>query len=552
MIKENQKYIYNSTIRSVFNKIYKKYPKNIFLKNSLTSRKEKKNTYTYKDVKKLINKNIIFFKTNNFIIGDRIAVMIGNTAEYFILKLSLNYYGLSCVPINMELSTKEIQYILNNSNSKYIICLNQNLNYVKNILIRKMKKKIGLLKFKSDNQLEFLIKGRLSKNINPKKLTAKLESSILYTSGTTGLPKGCILSHEYEINAGYSYASQKGYISFKRGKERLYNCLPVHHVNSGVLSFFAMMITANCQIQSERFSVKSFWLDIDDSKATVFHYLGVMVSLLIRNKNYKFQNKNNLRIGVGAGIDPSLHKKFERKFSVPMIELWGMTEMVRCIYDNEKTRQVGKKCFGKASNSLETKVINKKGEEIFNSQGNFLIRFNKNSPKTGFFTMYNKNKAATKKAWKNGWFNTGDIVIKDRSGNHYFVDRSKNIIRRAGENISSSEVEQAILNLKYIINCCVLPIDHEYYEEEVFAFINVSNKIKKNETTAKNILKDLIRSTSYFKLPCYIKFLNDLPLTSSQKTNRGELKKFMLSLKKNDYYNLEDYKRSLKINKLFI
>ena len=141
MIKKNQNYIYNSTIRSVFNKIYKKYPKNIFLKNSLTSSKEERNAYTYKDVKLLINKNIIFFKTNNFIIGERIAVMIGNTAEYFILKLSLNYYGLSCVPINMELSTKEIQYILSNSNSKYIICLNQNLNYVKNILIRKIKKK---------------------------------------------------------------------------------------------------------------------------------------------------------------------------------------------------------------------------------------------------------------------------------------------------------------------------------------------------------------------------------------------------------------------------
>ena len=71
-----------------------------------------------------------------------------------------------------------------------------------------------------------------------------------------------------------------------------------------------------------------------------------------------------MRIGVGAGIEPSLHKKFEKRFKVPMIELWGMTEMVRCIFDNQKNRKIGKRCFGKATFGLETKVINKYGNEV--------------------------------------------------------------------------------------------------------------------------------------------------------------------------------------------
>ena len=158
----------------------------------------------------------------------------------------------------------------------------------------------------------------------------------------------------------------------------------MHHVNSGILSFFAMLITANCQIQAERFSVKNFWKDIKLSNATVFHYLGVMAPLLLKNKKNKIENKNSLRIGVGAGIEPSLHKKFEKRFKVPMIELWGMTEMVRCIFDNEKNRKIGTRCFGKATHGLETKVINKNGNEIFNSEGEFLIRFNNKNLKLVF------------------------------------------------------------------------------------------------------------------------------------------------------------------------
>ena len=126
---------------------------------------------------------------------------------------------------------------------------------------------------------------------------------------------------------------------------------------------------------------------------------------------------------------------------------------------------------------------------------------------------------------ENGWFITGDIVIKDKKGNHYFVDRAKNIIRRSGENISSAEIEQSLLKLKYIVNCCAIPIFHRYYEEEVFAFIVVSKEIKRNIITAKNILKEVNESLAYFKLPCYIKFINSLPLTSSQKNKQRRIKK---------------------------
>ena len=183
-------------------------------------------------------------------------------------------------------------------------------------------------------------------------------------------------------------------------------------------------MTGNCHIQAKRFSASEFWNDIKQTKATIFHYLGVMVTILFKQNNNSAFN-NNLRLGVGAGIEPSLHYKFEKKFKIPMIELWGMTEMVRCIIDNSKKRIIGKRCFGEISYGLESKVVDDKGMQIYNKPGLFFIRFNKKNPKLGFFNGYNKNKTATLDAWKKGWFNTGDIVIKDKSGKHYFVDREK-------------------------------------------------------------------------------------------------------------------------------
>ena len=312
-------------------------------------------------------------------------------------------------------------YIIKHSECKLIISNNIYLNNIKKILI-KHRYKSGLSLFEK-NKLTTIKKIKrkyLYKNI---RLSPSDEASLLYTSGTTGKPKACILSHYYEINAGYSYTMKKGLIALKEGKERIYNCLPVHHVNSGVLSFYAALLTGNCQIQAKRFSSKAFWKDIKYSKATVFHYLGVIASILLKQKYNKIEEKNNLRLGIGAGIEPNLHADFEKRFRVPMLELWGMTEMVRCIYDYKKNRKIGKRCFGKPDNSLEVKVIDNRGENLINKEGELLIRHSNEIPDKGFFSGYYKNKKATQTIWKNNWFHTGDIVIKDRKGYLYFVDR---------------------------------------------------------------------------------------------------------------------------------
>ena len=545
MLNTKKNYLKNINIYEVFLKISNKYPNNIFLSYPSRTSNAKTVNYTYNQVLLQIENFSNYFNSLRLRAKNRVSIMIGNVPEFFILKLALNSMGISCVPINADLSIREINYIINHSNSKLLIADSKYTRALKSLEVIKSRKILlriyenGKIIRKSDNKVK-------RTNYKKKKINSNYESSLLYTSGTTGKPKACILTHEYEINAGLNYIKKKDFISLKKNNERIYNCLPVHHVNAGILSFYAALMTANCQIQSDRFSASNFWREIKYSKATVFHYLGVMASLLLKNNRSIFEKNNSLRVGVGAGIEPSLHKLFEKRFKIPMIELWGMTEMVRCIFDHKKDRDIGMRCIGNPQNICEIKVVNELGKKVNNKPGEMLIRYSKRYPRQGFFNGYYKDKKATSHAWEGGWFKTGDLVIRKKNKKIYFLDRKKNIIRRAGENISATEVEAVLMSESNIKNCAVISYPHNIYEEEVLSFIILKNDVPPSLSIAKGILHSLNKKISYFKLPGFIQFCNKLPISSSQKIEKRKLTNNLNKEEPLFFFDLCKLKTSLK------
>ena len=136
----------------------------------------------------------------------------------------------------------------------------------------------------------------------------------------------------------------------------VFNPLPAFHINAGIVAFFGVMLTGNCLIQPQRFSARTWWKDIGESRATVFHYLGVVIAVLLADRSAGPEVLGHLRVGVGAGVEPALHVEFERRFGIPLIEVWGMTEMCRVMSMWQEPRRIDTRAFGRARDDLEVQV----------------------------------------------------------------------------------------------------------------------------------------------------------------------------------------------------
>jgi crotonobetaine/carnitine-CoA ligase len=350
-------------------------------------------------------------------------------------------------------------------------------------------------------------------------------ASILYTSGTTGRPKGCLLSHRYELAAGAWYATRDGLVTFGEACERIYNPLPVFHVNASIFSFYCAMLRGNCQIQTDRFQPSRWWSEVHDSRASVVHYLGVVVPMLLNQPPHPFERDHQVRFAIGAGVDPQRHAEFEARFGFPLVEIWGMTEMVRAVFDSDSPRRIGTRAFGRTRPGLEVRVVDDADLEIPDgTPGELLVRHSAATPRKDCFSGYLDDAAATAHAWRGGWFHTGDIVIRDPDGLLHFIERRKNIIRRSGENIAAAEVEALLHTHPLVEQAAVLAVKDEVREEEVLACIVLKAAAPPDRAQVVRTLFDFCNAgLAYYKTPGWIWFTDAIPTTGTQKVQKHQI-----------------------------
>ena len=462
------------------------------------------------------------YANTGLVSGDRVAILLENKPQFFFHWFALNALGICVVPINGELMIDEASYIIGNSDARCAVGFADKVDYLKDVI-----ENAGLaIPVVVDTKINELMV------TNPTQTAAAIslesECAILYTSGSTGKPKGCLLSNEYFILSGAKYRDAPGYCTLSKGKERLITPLPLVHMNAMACSSMGMMMSGGCLIQLDRFHPRSWWQTVRDSRATAIHYLGVMPAILLQLPVDNDDFSGQLKFGYGAGVNPSHHAAFESRFGFPLIESWGMTETgnTNCIAAFEEPRHVGTSCIGKQPNTIDIKLIDESGQQVADGEpGELLVRAKGTDPKRGFFSGYYKNDDATQEAWEGGWLHTGDIVRQGSDGSYHFVDRLKNVIRRSGENISALEVEATMSLCQEIAAVGVAAVPDEIRGDEVMASVILSKGTVPSREIAEDIFSIAKQSLAYFKLPGYIAFVDELPLTASNKPQRAELKK---------------------------
>ena len=457
--------------------------------------------------------------------GHRVGLLLENRPAFFTHWLALNSLGISIVPIHADLRPTEWTYLIGHSE----MCLAVTLPSKEGAL-RAAAAEAGT----TLDTIRPDVAGRIPAARSPARLGREpigrnSECALLYTSGTTGRPKGCRLANGYFLRAGEWYLGLHDLAEVVPDVDRFITPLPLSHMNALAFSSMAAILSGGCIVQLDRFHPKTWWQSVRDSRATIVHYLGVMPAMLLATPASELDRKHKVRFGFGAGVDARHHAAFEARFGFPLLEAWAMTETgaAACIMAHREPRHVGTNCFGRAPASLQTRVVTDKGADAgVNVPGELLVRAAGTDPRKDFFIGYLKDDQATAQAWADDWFHTGDVVRRSAEGDFHFVDRRKNVIRRSGENISALEVEGVLDQHPAVAASAVAATPDSVRGDEVLACIVLrkADNQPPPEKIASSIVRHVLGRLAYFKAPGYVAFVDALPLTTSQKIQRGELR----------------------------
>jgi acyl-CoA synthetase (AMP-forming)/AMP-acid ligase II len=480
---------------------------------------------SYRQVQEQVTELAAALQQKGYGPGFRVMLLLENRPQFFVWLLALNRIGASVVPVNPDLRHSELTYMAGHSEPSLIVGLANRCD--------------ELAAAASDAGLSVPViapgdpvpqpgtAGAVALRVDETGEALggeEMEAALLYTSGTTGNPKGCILTNTYFLEAGRWYAEAGGLCALTPNGERMITPLPIFHMNAMAYSFMAMVAVGGCLTVLDRFHPSSWWRSVRESGATCLHYLGVMPSMLMGAPEEPADRDHSVRFGFGAGVDPKLHAAFEARFGFPLVEAWAMTETGAgaVICANQLPRRVGESCLGKPGPELEVRIVDTDGYVSKSGPGELAGPREGRDPRRGFFAGYFKNPEATDEAWADGWFHTGDIVRREADGSMFFVDRKKNVIRRSGENIAAVEVESALMRHPAVKAAAVAAVADPVRGDEVFACLKVDGE--PGEALALEIVGWCLGQLAYYKAPGYVAFVDALPLTSTQKIQRRELK----------------------------
>lgn len=453
--------------------------------------------------------------------GQRVALLLENRPDFYRHWLALNALGASLVPINPDYRLEELRYLLTHSEAALAVALPAYLPLV--------REAIGGA---SVDCHAVSPEAAAAGPPRPTKAPAEdvpgptTEAALLYTSGTTGRPKGCILTNAYFLYWGERYSTEGGHISLRPGEDRLLQPLPTFHINAIANGFSAMATIGACQVQLDRFHPRSWWDEAVETGATCFHYLGVMPAMLMNLPPGPNDRAHSMRYGMGGGIDPKRHADFEERFGTVLTEGFAMTEggATSLFVDAVEPRRRGTRCMGYVRPHQEMMLVDDGGAEITGAgTGEMLLRHAGADPKKGFFAGYYKDPAATQAAWAGGWFHTGDVIRRDADGYLYFVERKKNIIRRSGENIAPAEIELVLRRHEAVAEVAVVDAPDPVRGDEVLAFVQTRDGAAGDAALAADLFALCNEQLAYYKAPGYVAFLDSFPVTSTQKVKRGEV-----------------------------
>lgn len=337
-------------------------------------------------------------------------------------------------------------------------------------------------------------------------------SVVLYTSGTTGPSKGVVLTHNANFRLARTMSEAAG---FERD-EVLITAFPLFHVAARYVSALAAMLIDGRVVINERFSSSRFWEECREQQVTAIHYLGSLLTMLLKRPPSDAEEDNDVRIAYGAGAPLPVWEEVERRFGLRLFELYGMTETGAVTMNRSGSYRAGS--CGRVLDDCEVAIHDDRDRPLAAGEtGEIVVR-----PREPHIMIeeYLAMPQATLTALRNLWFHTGDRGYLDEDGYLYFVGRKKDAIRRRGENVSAYEVETVLADDDRVEAVAVVGIDDDISGEEILAVV-----VKRDPGLDAAALLDTAQDRlPYFAVPRYVRFTSELPMTPSQRVEKYKLR----------------------------
>jgi crotonobetaine/carnitine-CoA ligase len=412
--------------------------------------------------------------------GDRVAVLLRNQPEFPLAWLALAKLGAAMVPLNVKYRSVDASHVLRSSGAAAVVTTEE---------FRPLLESIDAPTTHYVETLEPR-SGFVQQPVSPGDTV-----NVQYTSGTTGRPKGCVLSHRYWLQIGESLVDHFPYLT---SRDVMLTAQPFHYIDPQWNVVAALLAGAELVIL-DGFHPSSFWAKVREHRVTYFYCLGAMPTLLLKMPPHPDDREHLVRVIQSSAIPPSLHAELERRWGVKWYEAFGMTETGSDIKitDEDHDAFVGTGCLGRPADHRSVKIVD----------GELLLRGN------GMMDGY----LGEPDPFVDGWFATGDRARIDDDGRVYHLGRIKDTIRRSGENIAAHEVEEVLVSHPEVRLAAVLGVPDDIRGEEVKAFVV-------GTATADELTEYCSQRLASFKVPRFWEFREDLPRTPSERVAKEQLR----------------------------
>ncbi len=453
--------------------------------------------------------------------GSRVAVMLPNGIEFPITWFALAKLGAVIVPLNPGYGAHDLGYVIDDADVRHVVtdsagvvALREKLADAVDSLCNIVWTDVATPGVAAINDVTLAAATPLVEAAQQVGRDSLL--NLQYTSGTTGFPKGCMLTHGYWLEL----ADRASALVESRGSDVAYTCQPFYYMDPQWMTVLCLAQAIPLVI-APRFSASTFWRTICDEGVTLFYCIGTMPIILFKQpENADTERGHRLRAVYCSGIYPDLHAQFEARWGVPWREVFGMTETgVDIAMRLSDTSSVGSGSVGRPIAGKLARIVDSEDQDVAEGQPGELVM--RGSP---MMLGYWKKQSETEQAMRNGWLHTGDIAVRATDGSIRLVGRMKDMIRRAGENIAASEVEAVLCGHPEVLQAAVMPASDPTLGEEVWAFIlpkappdDVSSWLIELNTFVQSRL-------ARFKVPRYWTLVDHFPMTPSERVAKHRLK----------------------------